>query len=140
MTTQPVPVFKGRVLPGGLLVLNQPRDYSKHVRSFAGQFVEVSIRRQRTKRSNDQNRWWWGIAIPMIAEAMGHERHEHEQVHYALVTKCFGTTVDERTGLEMPKVRSSKLSTAEFSELMEWAVRFAAQYLDAVIPLPNEVL
>jgi hypothetical protein len=134
-----VPVFKGRVLTGGLLALDRPKDYARYVRSFAGQYVEVTIRKQRSQRSTDQNRWWRGVAVPLIAEAMGHDRHEYDQVHYALVAKCFGSTVDVKTGLEIPNVRSSHLSTAEFSELMEWAVRFAAQYLNVVVPLPGEV-
>jgi len=131
------PIFRGRVLDGGLLCLDRPKDYARHVRSLAGKYVEVLVRQQRTKRSNQANRWHWGIAVAMIAEYLGYDKHEHEQVHYALVAKCFGTRVVN--GLEVPNVRSSRLSTAEFSELMEWEVRYAAQEWGLIIPLPNEV-
>ena len=133
-----VPSFAGRVLKGGLLVLEDRLGYSRWLRHLSGQFVEVSVRKQRSKRTLDQNAWHWGIAVPTIAAALGYERNEHEQVHYALVAKCFGTKRDSATGLDVPNVRSSHLSTVEFSELMEWEVRFAAQFLDVVVPLPNE--
>jgi hypothetical protein len=85
------------------------------------------------------NAYWWGVAVPLIAEAMGHDRDEYESVHYALVAACFGTVRDEKTGLDVPKARSSKLDTKQFSELMEWAVRFAADKLGVYVPLPDDV-
>jgi hypothetical protein len=133
------PVFTGRVLPGGLLVIDRRADYARHVRSLHGRFVEVIVRKQRTKRSLAQNAWHWAIAVPLIAEALGYDKHEHDQVHYALVAKCFGTTANAKTGLDVPKARSSHLTTEQFSELMEWEVRFAAEFLDVLVPLPNEV-
>ena len=72
----------------------------------------------------------------MIAHELGYDKHEHDDVHYALVAKCFGTHV--KLQQEIPNVRSSHLTTTQFSELMEWEVRFAAQELGVVVPLPNE--
>jgi hypothetical protein len=73
----------------------------------------------------------------MIAEHLGYERNEHDQVHYALVSKCFGVEHDPRLG-EVPHKRSSKLTVQEFSELMEWAVRVSAQEFGVLLPLPSE--
>lgn len=134
----PVPLFKGRVLPGGLLVLDRPKDYARYVRSFAGAFIEVTLRKQRSKRSLDQNAWHWGVALPIIAQELGYDRHEHDVLHYALVAKCFGVHHDAKLQQDIPNVRSSKLSTAEFSQLMEWEVRWAATEYGIVVPLPNE--
>lgn len=132
------PVFTGRVLDKGLLVLDRPKDYAQHVRAFRGKFIELILRPRRTKRSGQQNAWHWAVAVPLIADTLGYDQHEHEQVHYALVAKCFGVTVEPKTGMEVPKARSSHLTTAEFSTLMEWEVRFAATELNCRIPLPGE--
>ena len=131
--------FTGRVLAGGLLVMDRPKDYAHHVRRLAGQYVEVIVRKQRVKRSLPQNKWHWGVAVPMIANYCGYDRHEHERMHYELVALCFGTTPGRFTGMAIPNARSSELSTAEFSKLMEWEVRWAAIEHGLVIPLPNEV-
>jgi hypothetical protein len=85
----------------------------------------------------DQNAWHWGVAIPILADALGYDKDEHDDLHYALVNECFGTHVDPRLGREVPNVRSSKLSTEKFSEFMEWEVRWAAKQ-GIVVPLPNE--
>ena len=130
--------FTGRVLAGGLLVMDRPKDYAHHVRRLAGQYVEVIVRKQRVKRSLPQNKWHWGVAVPMIAEKCGYDRHEHERMHYELVALCFGTTRG-KNGVEIPNKQSSELTTADFSKLMEWEVLWAAIEYDLVIPLPNEV-
>jgi hypothetical protein len=136
---KPTPLFTGRVLQGGLLVLDRPKDYAKHLRSLAGQYVEIVARKRRSKRSLDQNAWWWGKCLPLIAEELGYDKHDHDALHYALVAKCFGTHMDPKLNVDVPNARSSQLSTAEFSELMEWVVRWAATEYGIVIPLPNEV-
>ena len=105
---------------------------------LAGVAVDVVVKKHRNKRSDRQNRWHWGIAVPLIAHELGYDKHEHEDVHYALVAKCFGTHWDDKLKQEIPNVRSSELTTAQFSELMEWEIRWAAQEYGIVVPLPNE--
>lgn len=103
-----------------------------------GKVVDVVVKIHREKRSEKQNRWWWGVAIPLIAQELGYDKHEHEEVHYALVAKCFGTRFDVRLQQHVPNKSSSTLTTSEFSQLMEWAVRFAASDLGIIVPMPNE--
>lgn len=139
-------VFKARVLQGGLLVHHRPADYARHVRSLAGKFVEVICRPERRKRSNQQNRWVWGYAYEQILAAWGYAPDERkaatkEDLHEKLVGECFGTHWDDRLKCQVRNVRTSKLSTAEFSQYMEWLPRYAAQEptLRIVLMMPNEV-
>lgn len=136
------PLFFGRVLPGGLLVLDKSRDYARFVRSFAGKYVELTLRKRRTKRSNAQNRWLFGVAYEVILEHCGYDVHERREMklafHYEMVKRCFGARHDDRLNVDVPNARSSQLSTAQFSEYMEWLVRQWAE-VGCVIPLPNEV-
>lgn len=116
----PDQVFKARVLTGGLLVLNRPADYQRHVRSLAGKFVEVICRVQRQKRSSQANRFYWGHVLAELAEATGYTKDEvHEALkHRFLMVEGDGPLV---------KVRSTAdLSVAEFSEYLERVMAFGA--------------
>lgn len=133
------PIFHGHVDLTGVLHLDDKASYLQHARRYAGKPVELVLRRRTSKRSNQQNRWMWGIAYRLLGEHWGYERTEHEQMHYGLLAQCFGTRVDPRFGIRVPNVASSsKLSTVEFGEYMEWLVRYAAVEEHIRIPLPNE--
>lgn len=138
-------VFKGRVLPGGLLVLHKPVDYKRHCASLAGKYVEVICRVERRKRSNPQNRWVWGYAYEEILKAWGYAPDERKaakhDLHEKLVGLCWGTHWDERLKVDVRNVRTSKLNTTQFSEYMEWLPRYVAQEptLGFALMLPNEV-
>lgn len=134
------PLFTGRVSVGGQLVPDRPQDIKRHLRTLGDKPVEIVIRQMRSKRSLQQNKWLWGVALPMIASELGYERHEHEHLHYWLVEKCFGSRWNARLKTMVPNARSSKLTTKQFSDYMEWLVRFAAIELGGiVVPLPNDV-
>ncbi len=138
--SDPIPVWRGTVTPDGHLHLD-PADLARrrgYLKSLAGRPVVVLIKRARPQRSLAQNRWWWGVAVPLIAQTLGYDRHEYEDLHYALVAKCFGLHHDPRLAQEIPNVRSSSLTVRQFTDLMEWAVRWAAQEYGIYVPLPDE--
>jgi hypothetical protein len=130
--------FVGPVDTTGKLDPDVRGHVSDYLRTFAGKVLEISVRQYRKQRSIDQNAWIWGVAYPLIAESIGYDRDEHEELHYWLVRECFGTHHDKRLGADVANVRSSKLTTAEFSEYMEWLVRFSAKKFGVVVPLPSE--
>jgi hypothetical protein len=111
-----------------------------HLGTLVGKRVELTIREHRNTRSIAQNRWIWGVAYPLIAESIGYDRDEHDELHYWLVRQCFGTHFDERIGADVSNARSSKLNTKEFAEYMEWLVRFAAKKFGVNVPLPDEAV
>lgn len=136
-----IPTFHGVVTKAGRLELLDAERIRRRVYmlGIAGKEVDITITVHRERRSTKQNAWWWKIAVPLIANELGYDRHEHDRLHYALVSLCFGTTVDAVTKQEIPNARSSALTTVQFSELMEWAVRWAASEHNIIVPLPNEV-
>lgn len=135
-----VPVFHGRITEDGRLELQEQEQHVRrnYLRRLVGKDVDVVVKVHRNKRSLDQNAWHWGVAIPIIAAALGYDKDEHDMLHYALVDLCFGTVFDARLGREVPKVRSSLTDTKTFSEFMEWEVRWAAREHGIVVPLPGE--
>jgi hypothetical protein len=98
----------------------------------------LSAQPQRARGRGDQNAWLWGVAYPLLADALGYDLHEHDLLHYALLGECYGTVYDQRFGRELPRMSSSKLTTKEFSDYMEWLVRWAAAEHRCYIPLPGE--
>lgn len=136
--SKPVPVFEATVNERGNLVLTRPYDFRLYLKRLQEKPVEVVVRRRRSKRSLEQNAWTWGVAYPILGETLGYDRDELDELHYALVAKWGGTHLDEKLGVQVANKRSSQLSTAEFSDYMEWLVRFAAKEFGCVIPLPNE--
>lgn len=114
--------------------------FKKMAALMVGKRFQMTLEEYRPKRSNDQNNWWRGIFIPLLANHLGWDRDEEESLHYELVKLWAGTHTDEKSGIEFANKRSSKLTTEEFSGLMEWGVRFAAKKWDVVIDLPNEKL
>jgi hypothetical protein len=133
------PLFVGRVNAGRIEW--EPSEAGKrrqHLESLDGKVIEAVIRQRKKKRSHDQNAWLWGVALPLLADSLGYDKHEHESLHYQLLAECFGSAYDQRFGREVPRVTSSRLSTKEFSDYMEWLVRWAAVEHNCLIPLPDE--
>jgi len=135
-----VPVFNGVVTADGRLELDgiEAIQRRRYLRSLVGKRVGLVIRERRTQRSHNQNAWHWGIAIPLLADALGYDEHEHETLHYALLGECFGHVYDPRSGQTVLAKTSSQLNTKEFADYMEWLVRWAATEHNCRIPLPGE--
>lgn len=110
---------------------------------FRGREFTLTVKAKTSKRSNAQNAWHWGVAIPLIADHLGYDRHEHDQLHYDLLSVRFGTKaipplVPGAPPRIEPQRTSSDLTVQEFSDYMDWLVRYAAQEFGVVIPLPDE--
>jgi hypothetical protein len=135
-----IPVFHATVTEAGRVVLaaSEARIRHNYLTRLAGKAIDVTIREHHDRRTLDQNAWWWGVALPVIAAALGYDRHEHDRLHYALVDLCFGTTFDPRIGREVSNARSSQLTTAQFSALMDWVVRWAATEQGITVPRPGD--
>lgn len=131
-------LWTGTVTDAKVVFDRDGRTLRDGLRQFEGKRIEAVIRPLKRKRSLDQNAWLWGVAIPLLAESFGYDQHEHERLHYNLLAECFGAEYDQRFGREVPRVTSSRLSTKEFSDYMEWLVRWAAVEHGCIIPLPNE--
>lgn len=126
----------------GKLALTAPVAYKQFVDTLGeGEELTMTLRSPKRTRSNQQNKWLWGVANRRLCDHLGYERTDRagrEAVHYEMVKRCFGSRRDERLGADIPNARSSQLSTKAFAEFMEWFVRHAAMEFGCVIPLPDE--
>jgi hypothetical protein len=137
--TPPIPVFAGRVdARGCFLTLEQQPRFLRWLSRLAGERVDLSVRKHQSKRSLDQNRYWFWAMGFLAHETWGEDDADaRERMHYWLLIQRFGA--QDIGGYTVPKRTSRRLSTAEFSEMIEWMVMFAARDLGVVVPLPNEI-
>lgn len=124
----------------GRLHLDLPvAQYRAIVRArFQGQRVDVEIRPRKSRRSGAQNAAFWAAVTPWARE-LGYEPVELKNELLGLLWG-YDEHVSPLTG-EVRRVpvkgASSKLTTAEFCELMEFAVMKAAE-TGYVMLLPDE--
>src|SRR3990167_10023749 len=76
----------------GHLALDDKAGFVQYVAvTFKGREVVVTVEKKSRQRSVKQNAWLWGVAYPLIAESIGVDHHEHERLHYDLLSVRFGT-------------------------------------------------
>lgn len=128
--------FTGPVDTAGKLDPDVRGQVAEYIRTFKNLTIDVKVKAHKAQRSLDQNAYWWAVPVAILAEHCG---YEPEQMHYALLGEWRGY-VDGPRGEKVPRCcASSKLTTAEFTELIEWVQRWAATELNCQIPAPNEV-
>lgn len=97
--------------------------------------VEIIVQRWKEKRTEQQNRYLWGVVYATIFQATGQEA---EDWHEYFLGEFFGWEERELFGRKRlkPRERSSKQLKARFSEYIEFiAARCADQGI--IIPPPN---
>jgi hypothetical protein len=128
-------VFEGRVTDGAKPVIDDVTRYRKALETLAGKRVEFVLRKPASKRSIDQNAYWWAVPVKLLAEHCG---YTDAQMHYALLGECFGFTPGPN-GTPVPvKPSSSDLSVEEFKHLIDWVLVWAPSEMGVAIPEPAE--
>lgn len=118
--------FYGRVLPGGLVVMEQPKAYGSHIRSLAGKHIEVYVQKRAQKRSHQANRFYWGYVLNEIADAAGYSKDEaHEALKHQFLK-------DDGDGPLVRIKSTADLSTEEFSAYVERCMALGAQMFGIV--------
>lgn len=98
----------------------------------------VEIREKKDKRSLKANRAYWGLLVTPLAEHLGYDRDEIDDLHEGLLMLYSGTHVDKVSQKEVPNKRSRKMTTSEFHDFMEWTVRYAAKEHGIALELPDD--
>lgn len=113
-------IFHG-VIEKGKVRLDNPSNYLVHLSSLEGKRIELSLQKERNNRTLNQNAYYWGVVIPILAEHHGYEPDEmHTALKYKFLKKHEDTDL-VTTG------STKKLSTVEFGEYLDRIIRWAAQ-------------
>ncbi|SFW16594.1 hypothetical protein [Chitinophaga sancti] len=103
--------------------------------------VKVSPRKVR---SLSQNAYYWAVVCGMVRDGLRDAGYDdvltdedaHEVMKHLFLKKDI---VNKKTDESIPSTRSTtELTTFEFSNYIEQIITWAAQYLNIVIPYPNE--
>ena len=113
---------------------------TKHCESLRGKRIELVIKKVQKKRSLNQNAYYWGVPIKMLAEKFGYETKEEIESIHDFLASMFLTVTKTVMGMEVKVVRStSRLSTVEFETYCRRIRMWAAVAINFDIPEPNEV-
>jgi hypothetical protein len=98
-------------------------------------------RSDANKRSNPQNRYYFGLVIPLIQKGikdMGTELTVLETHEFLKARFNLSELVNEGTGetISVP-LSTTRLNKSEFSEYVEKIQLFAAEFLNIIIPDPG---
>lgn len=110
--------------------------FREQIQKLAGKDWSLAIVRETTKRSGEQNRYWWGVVVPLIADAIG-ERSK-EDAHRIILAEYY----QSQGGYKNPdvKIQSSEMTTVEFMGLIAWTQQWAIEFFGLRIPDPNEMV
>lgn len=103
-----------------------------------GDDVRIEIRQRVKARSNNQNRYMWGVVYEIIASDTGHTPEEiHEYCKAKFLPRIFFAPKKGIEELELTK-STTTLSTFDMEEYLERVRAWAGQELGLQIPMPNE--
>ena len=113
------------------------------LKSFEGKNIQITIEKATKKRSNQQNRYYWGILIPIfrktILDAWG-DYLDKETSHLWLKQKMnYNERVNEATGEVFKIPKSTTENTTTEQEIYHKKIRdFLFQSFNVDVPLPGE--
>ena len=117
-------VSQGRFIP------NDKQSFKMEFYKLENSQVFVTVGKATKSRSNNQNKYYWGVVIKLISEVTGYTQDEaHDAMRMQFLLKNGDVTTIKST---------SGLTTGEFEEYLENIRRFASVNLNCYIPLPNE--
>lgn len=134
------PVFGRGVVRNGRLRIDQSNVFAAQLQSLRDGVVEISIERKRATRSQQANRYWWGVCVALVSEHTGYSPDEvHELAKQMFLPKRLAVADGngEVKGEFVIGGSTSKLSTVQFGEFIERYRLWSAETLGVEIPLPD---
>ena len=134
----PTPTFEGDVVNKELKLAGHVRNAIKRwCATFKnGTHLEIIIRKYKTKRTSDQNAYYWKIVVGILADEFG---YEPDEMHMVLREK-FLRIYDEKHPDFVIAKSTTKLNTIEFVEYIEVIQRWASIDHHIYIPDPIKVV
>ena len=124
----------------GKLILEAREAFREEIRRHEGRQIVLEVRQSR-KRSNQQNRYYWGAMLPIVQQGMKELGVvvSIEQTHELLKCRFLKSEYVTNDGEIIQTIRSTtELSPPEFNDYIESIQQWSAEPLNIVIPDPNE--
>ena len=115
------------------------------IETFEGKQVVIKIEKFKKKRSTQQNRFYYGVIIPIVQNCLKEAGHimTSESTHDLIKLKFLKETlfVNENTGEVIERIKSTtELSTSQFMDLLAEINNFTFEYFGVSLPSPNDDL
>ena len=115
------------------------------IKYFNDKDVIITFSKPKKSRSNNQNRYYWGVVLPLVQngllEATG-ELRSIDNIHYKILLPLFAPLneiVNKDTGESLnERLTSSEMTTTQFCEYIMEVQKWGAEFLGIDIPSPNE--
>lgn len=102
-------------------------------KSLENKEVEVRVKKRSQSRSEQQNKYYWGVIVKSIQEETGHTAEEVHEAMKAEFLKKHHDKLPDSVGT------TTELNTIEFEEYLEKIRRWSSVFLNISIPEPNEM-
>lgn len=124
----------------GILKISNRRFFDADLKTMSDGDVAVTIERKSRKRSNQQNRYYFGVIVPLCKRGfndLGHELND-EDTHTFLKSKFNPKDVLFEDTREVFTFGGSttEMDTVDFMLYVEKIQQFAAEILNVIIPDP----
>lgn len=126
------PIFLGQV-KDGKLSLDKAGQFKDYLHTLNGKRVELTVEKLKHTRTSNQNRYYHGVVVKLIAQ---HTGHDPEQIHEALKMMF---SPKWHLGDKVIPTSTTRLDTLEFVEYTERCRVWGSEFLGLNIPLPGEV-
>jgi hypothetical protein len=115
------------------------------IETFEGKQIVIKIEKFKKKRSTQQNRFYYGVIIPIVQNCLKEAGHvmTNESTHDLIKLKFLKETlfVNETTGEVIERIKSTtELSTSQFMDLLAEINNFTFEYFGVSLPSPNDDL
>ena len=138
---QPTPIFESDVVDGKLKTLPHVKQaIARWLQTFkTGTHVDIIIRKHKTKRTDEQNKYYWGVVVSILSNHFGYDPEEmHEELKI-----MFNPIQSKIEPARTIGGSTTKLSTVEFfsdeSSYVERICRWAATEHGVYIPPPKKL-
>lgn len=114
----------------------QQKIMDAYLKNHDGDYIRMEYSQPVKGRSSNQNKYYWGVIMTMIAAETGHTTEEiHEYCKAKFLPRIFLKIGNEEQELTKS---TTTLSTMDMEDYHERIRSFAATELNITIPLPNE--
>lgn len=106
------------------------------LQNHEGKDIYVSISEPKSIRSEQQNKYYWGVVLDILSKEIGYETDEW---HELLKNKFLSREMVVKNEAHVVGSSTTKLTTKGMEGYLEQIRRWAATELSISIPLPNEI-
>jgi len=115
------------------------------IQYFNNKEIIVTFSKAKKERSNGQNRFYWGVVIPLVQNGLldcTGELRSNENIHYKILLPMFAPLnelINKDSGeIISERLTSSEMTTTQFMGYMLEVQKWSAEFLGVDIPNPNE--